>query len=200
MEKPFDEILAESIAELEAGRDVNSVLRQYPEHAEALRPFLQIWASLSAAEKAEPSPQGAALGRQRLLSQMSSPAAEKGRRSVMDKLSSSLSLKMAIPFVAGAAVALFAVFLSGNLDSGSGSTAQAGPFEDCILQLDFNGNGQLDVGDVAAFRDAIANNDPAFDFNGDGTTDIFDALGAIKGVVDCLQQIQPPIPTPPSGP
>jgi len=103
-------------------------------------------------------------------------------------------------FLTGAAVALGIMFLAGSLDLGSGSQkAEAGPIADCILKLDFNHDGMLNVQDVAAFKTAIQNQDLAFDFNGDGTVDVFDVVGVVKEVVTCLQQIQPPpvvTPTP----
>ncbi len=201
MKKSFDEILTECIAQLEAsGGDIEAVLSRYPEEAAELRRYLQVWAGLSAAERAEASPQGVMRGRQQLLSGIAGAEQQKGGASAMQGVWSTrrLAMRFVLPVVAGAALALGVTFLTGNLDFGSGgSTAEAGPILDCLLQLDFNGDGQLTVGDIEAFRTAIQNQDPAFDLNGDTVVDVFDAVFAVKQVIACLQQIQPPIPTPP---
>ncbi len=105
-------------------------------------------------------------------------------------------MRFALTFAAGGLAVLAALFLGGALDSDGGSTAQAVPFQECILALDFNDDGVLDVNDVIAFRDGIDGQDPAFDFNDDGTVDVFDVMGAVTGVVDCLQNLQPTPPSP----
>ncbi len=200
MREPIDDILKDCIRRLEAsGGDVEAVLRSHPERADELRPYLELWASLSAVEPAEASPQALMRGRQQLLSAVREAQQAKGGAKVMDNLTSAkgFSLRILAPFVAGAAVALGIAFLTGSLDFDSGgSTAEAGPVQDCLLQLDFNHDGLLSVADIEAFRTAIDNQDPAFDLNGDTIVDVFDAVTAVKGVIQCLQQIQPPPPLP----
>ena len=200
MKKSFDDILTECIAQLEAsGGDIEAILGRYPEEAEELRRYLQVWASLSAVERAKATPQGVMRGRQQLLSSIAGAEQEKGGANIMNEASTrgKVAMRFLLPLVAGAALALGVTFLTGNLDfGGGGSTAEAGPILDCLLQLDFDGDGQLTVGDIEAFRNAIENQDPAFDSNGDTVVDVFDAVFAVKQVIACLQQIQPPIPTP----
>ena len=100
----------------------------------------------------------------------------------------------------GAVAALAVTFLAGGLESGS-QKAEADPLADCILALDFNVDGLMDVQDFAAFKAAIEDQALAFDFNLDGTVDVFDVAGAVLKMTDCLQQIQPPPdPIPSSAP
>ena len=149
--------------------------------------------------RAKATPQGVMRGRQQLLSSIAGAEQEKGGANIMNEASTrgKVAMRFLLPLVAGAALALGVTFLTGNLDfGGGGSTAEAGPILDCLLQLDFDGDGQLTVGDIEAFRNAIENQDPAFDSNGDTVVDVFDAVFAVKQVIACLQQIQPPIPTP----
>jgi len=197
--KSFDRILEECIRQMEAsGGGMEAVLAAHPEHASELRPHLELRASLSSVRAAEASPEAMAGGRQRLLRAMAAAGAggETSREAL--KIGGPM-LRFIAVFVAGAAVTLGIAFLGGALDFGSGgSTAEAGPVLDCVLQLDFNHDGMLNVQDVAAFKDAIKSQDPAFDFNSDGVVDIFDAVAAVKGVIECLQQIQPPPPPTPT--
>ena len=104
-------------------------------------------------------------------------------------------MRFLIPLVAGAAIAVAAIFLAGGLHFGSTSPAEAGPIRDCLLKLDFNHDGQLNVKDILTFRHAIKTQDLTFDFDNNGTVDIYDVVKVVHEVVACLQQIQPP-PTP----
>lgn len=65
---------------------------------------------------------------------------------------------------------------------------------DCFSVVDFNGDGELTVDDVLAFKDAFGseegddNYDPNVDLDGDGDVDVFDVTEAVNQIVDCLQQ------------
>jgi hypothetical protein len=203
MKQSFDNILNECIRQLEAaGGDIESVLSKYPEQADELRPYLQVWASLSAVEKVEATPESARSTRQRLLSGIAKAEQTRGGVKIMPSIG--VSTRFLGVFAAGAALALGALFFTGNLDFGSGSTAQADAHAECVLALDFDGSGSLGVGDVEAFRTAIETQDLAFDLepapDGDGDVDVFDAVAAVMQVVACVQDLQSPAPTPPPTP
>lgn len=190
MKKSFDDILNECIRRLEtSGGDIEAVLGRYPEQADELRTHLEVWASLSAVEKAQATPQGAMRGRQQLLTAIASAAQKERGISFINNLTTKggLSMRFVAMFVAGAALALGITFLTGNLDFGGGSTAQATPFEECLVVLDLNGDGVTDLDDILGMKTAIENNDPAFDFNGDGTTDIFDVVDKLGEFTTCLE-------------
>jgi hypothetical protein len=196
MKRSFEEILRESIVNLEAsGGDVEAVLGRYPEHAEELRPHLEVWVSLSAFSRRPASPSDTRAGYQRLMAALS---AQRGREPAglrnEKAMGGGFTVRYILPFLAGAAAAIGAVLLFNAVDSESGSTARAGPIAECLTLLDLNGDGALDVNDVLTMKEAIENNDPAFDFNGDGTTDIFDVVALVEDVVACLQSVQPPPP------
>lgn len=193
--RPFDEILRECILRMEAGQDLESALANYPDRARELRPHLQVLGALSSAQKQEASPQGIVRGRYQLMGALSAPG--KGGSRIMLTLGGSTGRSFAL-FFTGAVAALAITFLAGGLGLGSGpQKAEADPIADCILKLDFNGDGYLDVQDVAAFKAAIQNQNLDFDFNGDGTVDVFDVAAVALGMADCLQQTQPPAPTAP---
>lgn len=196
MKRSFEEILRESIVQLEAsGGDLEAVLSRYPEHAEELRPHLEVWASLSAFSKRHASPSDTRGGYQRLMAALSAEREGEPAGVENDKaMGGGFTVRYILPFVAGAAAAIGAVLLFNAVDSDSGSTAQANPTAQCVALLDLNGDGVLDVNDVLTMKEAIENNDPAFDFNGDGTTDIFDVVALVEDVVACLQSVQPPPP------
>lgn len=194
MSKSFDEILNECIRHLEtSGGDIDAALSRYPERAEELRAHLEVWTSLSAVDKTEASPQGAAWIRQRLLTAV----AQRREAESQDAINSLMAkggrtMKFVLMFVAGAAAALGITFLAGSLDLGGGSTAQADPVAECLEGLDLNGDGTVDVGDVEAFRTAIDEQDLAFDYNGDGVVDVFDVSALALAISECLFNINPP--------
>jgi len=190
MKKSFDDILNECIRRLEtSGGDIEAVLSRYPEQADELRPHLEVWASLSAVEKAQATPQGAMRGRQQLLTAIAGAEQKERGFSPINNLATKggLSMKFLAMFVTGAALALGITFLTGNLEFGGGSTAQATPFEECLGILNFDGEGGTDLDDILAMKTAIETNDLAFDFNGDGTTDIFDLVLKLNEFAACLE-------------
>jgi hypothetical protein len=196
--RSFDDILKECILRMEAGQDLESLLANYPDRERELRPHLQVLAALSSAQKQEVSLQGTARGRYQLMGALSAPEPMKRGGRTMLNLGGSTARSLAL-FSAGAVAALAMMFLAGGLGLGSGSPqkAEAGPIATCILTLDFNGDGRLDVQDVAAFKTAIQTQNLAFDFNGDGKVDVFDVEAAVEKMVDCIQSVQPtPVPTP----
>lgn len=201
MTKRFDEILNECIRQLEtSGGDIEATLSRYPEHADELRPHLEILASLSVVEKREATPQGAMRGRQQLLSAVVSGGRKRGETGVINSLATKggLSMRFLAVFVTGAALALGITLLTGNLDFGSDSgSAQATHLPACVATLDFSGDDALTVDDVLLFKNAIATQNLAFDFNTDTVVDIHDVVAVIQQVVICFQQQQPPTPTPP---
>lgn len=206
MGKRFDDILSECIRRLEtSGQEIESVLSRYPEHADELRPYLEIWRALSAVRKAQASREGAMRGRQHLLTAIASAEQPQrgarfiNRSAVKGALAMRFvaSMRIAAVFVAGAGLALGSLFLTGNLGFGGDSPAAAEVLPECLASLDFNNDGKLTVEDVLAFKDGIENQDPAFDIDGDGDVDISDVVGAVAQVVDCFQNQQPPVPAPP---
>ena len=204
MSKSFDDILNACIRRIESGEGIESVLQSYTEHADELRPHLEILTSLSVVEKREATPQGALRGRQQLLSAIVSGGRKREETSVINSLATKggLSMKFVAMFVGGAALALGITFLTGSLDfsgdSGSGS-AQAEHLPECVAALDLNGDDELTVEDVMGFKAAIESDvyDSTYDYNNDGVVDIFDVLGLMQGMVTCLGEQQPPEPTPP---
>lgn len=196
MKKSFDDILRECIAELEgSGGDIRAVLRRYPERADELRPHLEVWASLSAVEKAEATAEGAERGRQRLLTAVGA-AEQKRERSevIVNRLFSSggFALKTLGAFAVVAALGLGITFLTGNLDVGFGDQAEAGhtnPCLDTVLgDLADPPDGHFDVDDLLAFRQAFQdqNTDPRYDRDGDGDVDIDDVMVYIQELNACF--------------
>lgn len=198
MTKRFDEILSECIRRLEAGAEVEAVLSKQPEHADELRPHLEVWASLSAVEKAQATDRGRIRGRQRMLSELAGSNRDVGFvRGLASR--GGLSMKFLAVFVTGAALAIGVTFLTGNLDfggDGSSSSAEAQVLPDCLTTLDLNADGQLTVEDVLLFKGAIESQDLAFDFNADTVVDIHDAVTLVQQVVECFGNIQVPPPQP----
>jgi hypothetical protein len=197
MRKPFDDILHECIRQLEiSGGDIEAALSRYPEQADELRPYLEVWASLSAAEKAQATPLGAMRGRQQLLTAIArAEQTEQGVSPINNLVSKGgLSMRFAAMFVAGVVLALGITFLTGNLEFGGGSSTEAQAPHECLEALDLNGDGELTVEDVLAFKGAIESQDEAFDYNGDTVVDIHDVVSVIQEVVTCFQEQQPPAP------
>jgi hypothetical protein len=189
MRQRFDDILNECIRQLEAsGGEIEAVLSRYPEHTDELRPYLEVWRSLAAVEKARVSSVGAMRGRQQLLTAMARAEQPERGVSLMNGLASegglsmrfAPSLKFAAIFVAGVALTLGATFLAGNLGSG-GSSAVAGIPDDCIASLDFNDDGDLTVEDADDLGDAIDDDNDADD---DGLDDAEDPDDDGDGVDD----------------
>ena len=190
MRKSFDDILNECIRQLEtSGGDIEAALSRYPEHANDLRPYLEVWVSLSAVEKTEATPQSVMRGRQQLLTAIASAEQKERGISLINNLATKggLSMRFLAMLVAGAALALGITFLTGNLEFGGGSTAQADPFSVCLPKLDLNGDGMTDLDDILDMKAAIENDDPAFDFDLSGTTDIFDLIKKLNEFVACLE-------------
>ncbi len=199
MSKSFDHILIECIRELEAsGGDIEAVLSRYPEHADKLRSHLEVWASLSAAEKIQATPQGASRGRQQLLTAIARAEQRERSASFTNNLArkGGLGMRYLAVFVTGAALALAITLLTGNLEFGGGSSTEAQELPECLAALDLNEDGELTVEDVMMFRDAIESQDLAYDYNEDGVVDVHDAVSVIQQVVACFQEQQPPVPVP----
>jgi hypothetical protein len=194
----FDEALSECIRRLESGDGIEAVLSGYPEHADQLRPHLQVWASLSKAGRGVASPEAFARGRRQLLSALAGAGLESQAPSGSLATKGGLAMRYAVALVGGAALALGIMFVAGALDfSGGGSTAEANIPHECLQDLDFNGDGVLTVEDVLLFKGAIESQDPAFDFNGDTVVDIHDGVSLIQDVIDCFRNVQV---LPPGGP
>jgi hypothetical protein len=208
MRKRLDRIIEESIRRLEAGASLNDVLAAYPDEADELRPHLEVWRSLSAQPASQPSAPGAARGMARLEAALTQQA-QRGGANTMQDISKfgNLALRLAggLAIVGGVVLGLAALSGYFSVHVGSGDSAQATGHE-CVLALDFNGDGLLDVQDVEVFKAAFgssagdANYDPRADVNGDGTVDLWDVVAAAQMIVDCMQQLQPALPPPPTGP
>ncbi|HUF53545.1 MAG TPA: hypothetical protein VMR52_07200 [Dehalococcoidia bacterium] len=188
--KSYDDILATCLAEIEAGATPEDVLSRYPEHFQRLESDLRVFGVFSSRRKAQVPAAASIAGRLALRGALAQARAE-GGCGVHSPIGG-IKMRLAIAFAAGVSATLAAVMFGGMLDSSGGAEVHADAYEECILQLDFNDDGLLDVNDVVAFRDAIENQDPAFDLNGDGVVDVFDAVSAVNGVVECLQTLQPP--------
>ena len=90
-----------------------------------------------------------------------------------------------------AAVLSLAVILGAVRFTGSETQAQEPPdptqcIAECLLIVDFNGDGVFDVDDVLLFVEAYETGDTAYDSDGDGDVDVFDVLGYAKQVRDCI--------------
>jgi hypothetical protein len=158
MRKSFDDILDECIRRLEApGGDIEAVLSRYPEQADELRPYLEVWASLSAAEKAQATPQGALQGRQQLLNVLATVEHKEGGTEIMKNLSTTggLALRLvgALAVVAGIAIGI--TFLTGNLDVDFGSQAEADAPHACLDEVlgGLDGEPGFTVDDILFLRD-----------------------------------------------
>jgi len=200
MRKSFDDILNECIRQLEtSGGDIEAALSRYPEQADELRPYLEVWTSLSAVEKAQATSLGAMRGRQQLLTAIARAEQTGQGVSLINNLVSKggLSMRFAAMFVAGVVLALGITFLTGNLEFGGGSSTEAEPLPGCVLFLDLNGDTELTVDDVMGFKTAIENQDEAFDYNGDTVVDIHDVVSVVQELVSCFQEQQPPQPPAP---
>ncbi len=207
MRKRFDDVLDECIRQLEAsGGDVETVLSRYPEHATKLRSYLEVWTALSAVEKVQATSAGTMRGRHKLLTAVAeTEQAEESIGSINSLVARGglnmkfVGMKFAGMFVAGAVLALAITFLTGSLEFGDTSSAQAQIPVECLASLDLNGDGSFDVGDVMDFRDAIENQTTeGFDRDNDGDVDIFDLVEVVSEMVACFQESQPPAPTPPA--
>ena len=195
MSKQFDKALEECIRELETGAHLETVLARHPEQAGELRPHLQVWASLSAAEAGRASPAGRALGMARLAAAVSGSERSQGGIRSMDKLANSggFALKLLGSAAVVAGLALGVTFLTGNLhvEFGSGG-AEASHTHPCLDEVLGNladpQDGHFDVDDLIAARDAIdnQNTDPRYDRDGDNDVDIDDIMIYIGELKTCL--------------
>lgn len=203
MKQRFDDILNESIQQLEAsGGDVEAVLSRYPERAAELLPYLEVWTSLSAVERAQASSAGTMRARQQLLSAMARATEPERGVSSINSLASKgglrmrfVSVKFVAVFVAGIALALGAMSLAGSLGSDGGPSVVAHSSE-CIEDLDFNDDGSLTVEDIDDLEDAIDDDNDAdedgiddgidTDDDGDGLDDAIDDDDDGDGVDDSV--------------
>jgi hypothetical protein len=194
--KSFDDILQECIRHLEAGGDIEAALSRYPERADELRPYLQVWKSLSAAEKREATPQGALRGRQKLMAALTSGQPLDGGARLMQDLSKSggFALRLVGAVAVVAAIALGITFLTGNLqvNFGGETEAQTLPVAQCLDDVlgGLDGTPGFTIDDLLAFRDAFQNQDtdPKFDRDGDGDVDVDDLMTYVTELRDCFQQ------------
>ncbi len=191
MNKSFDEILQECIRQLEVSGDIEAVLSKYPELADELRPHLQVWASLSAVEKADATPERTMRGRQRLVAAVANTQRSEGGARAMRRLSTSggfaLGLVGAVAVVA--AIGLGITFLTGNLhvDFGSETEAQTIPTNECLDEV-LGGyadpTDEFTIEDLFALRDAY--------LAGDLTID--DIMALIEELRECFILVEPPSP------
>jgi hypothetical protein len=191
MTKSFDEILDKCLRELDAsGGDIEVVLSRYPEHADELRPHLEVWASLSATERALATAEGARRGRQQLLTAMAR-AEQRGRGpSFTNNLArkGGLGMRYAATFVVGVVLALGITFLTGNLEFGGGSQAEADAPHACLDQVlgDLDGEPGFTVDDILYLKAQAEA----------GEFDIDDLMVLIGDLRACFQgQLpEPPVP------
>lgn len=191
MKKSFDDILNECIRRIESGEDIESVLRSYAEHADELRPHLEVWASLSAVEKVETTPQGALQGRQQLLNALATVEHKEGGTEIMKNLSTagSLSLKLIGAASVVAAIAIGITFLTGNLHVDFSSDAAADHTIIHCLDQELGGFAEpfdtFTVDDILVLRD-----DPDFDID--------DLTALIGGLRTCFSGVADIPDLPPS--
>ena len=79
LDKTQEAVLAECLQALDAGASVEDCLARYPQHANALRPYLELRARLLAIEAPQPPATAYAAGRQTLLERLASPAPARSR-------------------------------------------------------------------------------------------------------------------------
>ena len=187
MRTSFDDILEECIRRLEAsGGDIEAALSRYPEQADELRPHLQVWASLSAVEKQEATPQDTTQGRQQLLDAVATVEGKEGGKELMEKLSAKGGVGLRLIGVAAvvAAIALGITFFTGNLHVEFGSEAEAVGIFECLDQA---------LGDVTAPTDEFTFTDLTVlrqQFVA-GDIGIVEVLGRIQILKTCLAGLFP---------
>ena len=62
---------------------------------------------------------------------------------------------------------------------------------DCLLIVDFSGDGSFNVDDVLLFAEGYESGNLDFDSDGDGDVDVFDILGFAEQVRDCIKGCLP---------
>ncbi len=178
MRRPIDEVLKECLRLLEAGADLDSVLARYPGRAQDLRPYLEVWASLSAVQPASATREAVVRGRQQLLRSLAA-APKEGGSTVMTGLpkTGGLALKVLGTVAVVAVVALGITYLTGNLEVSFGSSAQAIPG-------DYDNDGVPDLQDNCPLH---ANPDQT-DTDNDGLGDVCDPTPT-GGLPPCLDLV-----------
>ena len=118
-------ILAECLRDLDRGARVDDCLARFPEHAEALRPYLELRARLLAVDKPAAPASAFEAGRQALLERLAGSPPAKQQQPLLERLSRLFDgwRGFSSPLVrAGAAAALLVVLAGGAL----GASAAAG--------------------------------------------------------------------------
>jgi hypothetical protein len=203
MNRPFEQILNECIHQLEVGgTSIPAILARYPEYAEALRPHLQLWDSLSNVGRDDAGQSGYARGLQQLTGAVSAAQQSQGGN-VMTELSrtGAFALKMTGAVAIVAALTLGIAYFSGNMSVGfGGDEAQADHTNACLDNVLGNladpPDGHFTFEDLLAFKDAFQeqNTDPRYDTDGDGDVDIDDVMSYIQDLKTCFSESAPPAP------
>jgi len=131
-------ILADCLRALDQGEGVDDSLARYPEHAEALRPYLELRARLLAIEQPVAPASALAAGRQALLDRLAGAAPAKRRPLLLEKLSGMIEpwFGLSSPLARTAAAAVLLVLLAGGA-LGASAAAGVDPARDALSALPF---------------------------------------------------------------
>jgi len=211
MNESFEQTLKSCIQQLEAGEtSMETILARYPEHAEELRPHLQVWTSLSNVGRAEAAPPGFARGLHDLTGAVVAAQQTQGGNLMTDlSRAGGLALKLTGATAIVAALALGIAYFSGNMNVGFGDEAEADHTNACLDQVLGNladpPDNHFTFDDLVAFKQAFRdqNTNSRYDTDGDGDVDIDDVMSYIQDLKTCFTQPVPdatPTPPPPPGP
>ena len=88
-------------------------------------------------------------------------------------------------------VVLGTVHFTGNETQAQEEPDPTQCISDCLLIVDFSGDGSFNVDDVLLFAEGYESGNLDFDSDGDGDVDVFDILGFAEQVRDCIQGCLP---------
>lgn len=158
LDKTKEAILIECLQALEGGADLADCLARYPQHADALRPYLELRAEILSLEMPQPTAASYEAGRQALLERAVSAHAEEGKRLGRPWL----LLPKSVRSLAGLAAVSFVLLLLAGGALGASAAGGFDPARDVLSALHIV--GQQSQGDGVQSQNA----DEGADNAGDG--------------------------------
>ena len=163
--------LADCLRAMEEGVELDACLARHPQHAETLRPYLELHAALLAQETPAPSVAAFDAGREALLSTVRQPEARESR-SRWGPLGAA-SNRLGSPLVRSAAVGVALVLVAGAA-LGASAGAGLGPARDVLSTLNIVSGGPPDE---AGETEPIAQGEPDTPNAGEGSENADDGIG-----------------------